>query len=334
MFLNGKNIHYLFKLLHHLPISLRLPTCIIKSRFMKTMSTLSKTLSVAALVTATFFVACQKNDDDTGTNQQEQQELATNSSRSDAESDAVFNDVFNNVLGVNSDVAVGGTGVFARSSMTTGKLTGEDTVAGITVTITKLNDPNAFPAKAVIDFGTGYTGKDGHVRKGKIIIVYSNRLILPGSSATTTFDGYYLDSIKVEGTHKATNTSTQTTRSFKIEVTDAKLSKPSGNYSTWNSTRNIAQTGGLTTLLDLSDDVFAVTGTASGTLKKGSFTYQWDATITTPLIRKFTCIWISEGSITINHNNTQVGVLDFGTGQCDRKVTLKVNGVIVEITLD
>ena len=303
---------------------------------MKTKRNLTKVLTATALITAAFFAACKKDDDSSSMTQAEQQEFAANSSQSDAENDAVFDDVFNNVVGVNSEVGVGGTGVFARSAMppVNGKLTGEDTTAGFTVSITQVSEANRFPLKVVIDFGTGWTGKDGKTRKGKIIIVYTGRLILPGSSATTTFDGYYLDSIHVEGTHKATNTSTQDKRSFSIEVTGAKLSKSNGNYSTWSSQKTITQSAGLTTPLDLSDDVFAVTGKGDGTVKKGDKLFQWSAAITEPLVKKFTCRWISQGSITIQHNTTTVGVLDYGTGQCDRKATLTVNGVVIEITLD
>ena len=65
-----------------------------------------------------------------------------------------------------------------------------------------------FPVKVVIDFGTtGCRGLDGHYRKGKIITEYTNRLIVPGAFATTRFDGFYVDTIKVEGIHKITNTS-------------------------------------------------------------------------------------------------------------------------------
>jgi hypothetical protein len=304
---------------------------------MKTKRNLTKVLTATALITAALFAACKKDDGQSSSmTQAEQQEFATNSSQSDAENDAVFDDVFNNVVGVNSEVGVGGTGIFARSAMppVNGKETGEDSTAGFIVSVTQISEASRFPLKVVIDFGAGWTGKDGRIRKGKIIIVYSGRLILPGSSAATTFDGYYLDSIHVEGTHKATNTSTQDKRSFSIEVTGAKLSKPNGNYSTWNSQKTITQSAGLTTPLDLSDDVFAVTGKGDGSVKKGDKAYQWSAAITEPLVKKFTCRWISKGSITIQHNTTIVGVLDYGTGQCDRKATLTVNGVVIEITLD
>lgn len=301
---------------------------------MKIMSNLSRGL-VTALLIAVVFAACKKDDNNSAATQAEKQEYATNTSQADAESDAVFDDVFNNVMGVNSEVAVGGTGVFGRAATSpiNGKEYGTDSSTCFTVAFNKLNGSNAFPLQVVIDFGAGCTGRDGRTRRGKILIVYTGRLILPGNSATTTFEGYYLDSIKVEGTHKVTNTSTQDKRSFTIEVSNAQLTRPNGNYSTWNSARTITQTGGVATLLDLTDDVFSITGQASGTLKKGDRTYQWEAAITSPLIKKLICRWISQGTITISHNNTPVGVLDYGTGQCDRKATLTVNGVILEISL-
>ena len=303
---------------------------------MKITSNPSKGLVVAAFMMAVLFTACKKDDSSSAADQQEKQEYAASTTQADAESDAVFDDVLNNVLGVNSDVAIGGTGVFAARTATppvNGKEYGVDGPTCFTVTFTKLNGTNAFPLQVVVDFGTGCTAQDGRTRKGKMIIVYTGRLILPGNSATTTFDGYYLDSLKVEGTHKATNTSTQDKRSFVIEVSNAKLTRPNGNYSTWNSAKTITQTGGVATLLDLSDDVFTITSQASGTLKKGDKTYQWDAAITSPLIKKLTCWWISQGTITISHNNTPVAVLDYGTGQCDLKATLTVNGVVLEISL-
>lgn len=302
---------------------------------MKIRNNLLKSTVVAALVTAVVIAGCKKDDNSSSTSQAEQQEYATNSSRADAESESVFDDVLNNVLGVSSDVAIGGTGVFARKAapQANAKETGTEGTPCFTVSYTKLNGSNAFPVQVTIDFGAGCTGVDGHIRQGKMIIVYSGHLIMPGNSATTTFDGFYIDSFKVEGTHKVTNASTQDKRSFTIDITNARLTKPNGNYNTWNSTKTITQTGGLSTPLVLADDVFSVTGQASGTLQKGDRTFTWQTAITSPLIKKFACPFISQGTITISHNNTQLGVLDYGTGQCDRKATLTVNGVIFEISL-
>jgi hypothetical protein len=61
---------------------------------------------------------------------------------------------------------------------------------------------------------------------------------------------FYIDSIKVEGTHKITNSSSQITtqlsRQFTVDV-NGKLSKPNGNYTEWTSHKVITQIEGLVT---------------------------------------------------------------------------------------
>src|SRR5262249_21819086 len=156
-----------------------------------------------------------------------------------------------------------------------------------------------FPLKAVIDFGSGCTGRDGRTRKGKIIIVYTGRLILAGNSATTTFDGYYVNDTKVEGTHMITNTSTQDARSFTITVQDAKLSKINANYTQWNSEKTIAQTEGQATPIVALDDVFKLSGHAGGTVKRGDKLFQWETVITEALTKKFACRWIVKGTVSL-----------------------------------
>ena len=296
---------------------------------------LTKVLGVATLITATFLAGCKK-DEQSATTPEDKQEFAAASSQADAEAELVFDDVFNNVVGVNSEVAIGGTGIFGRSVTESAgnKETGADSVTCFTVSYVQLNGSNRFPLQVVIDFGTGCTGKDGRTRKGKIIIEYSGRLILPGNSATTTFEGYYLDSIQVEGTHKITNTSTLDTRSFTIVITGAKLSKPNGNYTAWNSEKTISQVEGLATPVILADDVFTLSGHANGSVKRGDKFFQWNTVITQPLVKRFICRWISKGTVAIQKNSAPVAVLDYGTGQCDRKATLTVNGVVLEISLD
>lgn len=42
----------------------------------------------------------------------EQEEFATVSMQSEVSSDAIFNSIFDNVVGVNTEIGIGGTGVF------------------------------------------------------------------------------------------------------------------------------------------------------------------------------------------------------------------------------
>jgi len=247
---------------------------------------------------------------------------------------------------VSPTVGIGGTGIFEKTNTApnigNGRELGLDSVPScVKITYTILNPGHDFPLKIVIDFGAGCPGRDGHVRSGKVIIVYTGRLVNPGSSATTTFDGFKFDDISVQGKHVITNTTGSTAGSnmlqFTVDVTDAKLSKPNGNYSTWNSHRVFTQVEGNATPLPI-DDVLTITGSATGRVKHGDMLYGWQSEITEPLRKRFTCHWISKGIIRVKReslSNTSIWVaaLNYGNGSCDFNATLTINGVVHNIEL-
>jgi hypothetical protein len=292
-------------------------------------------LMAAVLVTGLCLSACKKQDDTSGPAGKE--EFATVSTESDATAEVVFDDVFNNVMGVSSEVGIGGTGIFGRADVSAGsstsRLEGVDSAACYIVTTNQLNTSTRFPLQITIDFGSGCIGRDGRTRKGKIIVVYTGNLFISGNSATTTFDGYYLNNIRVEGTHKLTNTGSLDKKSYTTQVINAKLSGPNGNNIQWNSEKTVTQVeGGSTPILGI-DDVYNITGRADGSVTSGGKYFQWSTAITTPLTKRFACRWISRGVLNLNKGNDAVAVLDYGSGTCDNKANFLVNGVVHEITL-
>jgi hypothetical protein len=308
--------------------------------FMKNMSNVTRVLSVVLLITITTLFSCKKEN--SKASQAENEQFAQATTEADAESQGIFDDVFDNVIGVNNEVGVGGTGVFAQANHNPGEeiisgANGADSMPPcLTVTITRLNQPALFPVKVVLDFGTGCVGRDGRNRKGKIITVYTGRLVNAGSVAETTFDGYYINDIHVEGAHRVENKSTSSNWIFETKVTNARLTKPNGNYSEWNSTRTVAQIEGNATPFNPLDDIFAVSGEANGGVKRDSAYYQWGARTLAdnPLIKKFVCPWFFvKGKIAFRRSNADVAVLDYGNGVCDNKATITIGGVVYEISL-
>lgn len=273
--------------------------------------------------------SCQKERSQNGTVEQQEMEASKISSESDGEAEIIFNGLFDDAIGVNSEVGIGGTGIFGR-------------IAGCPdVIIDRLHATDPFPVKVTLDFGVnGCIGVDGHYRKGKIITIYTNRLLIPGAIATTTFHGFYFDSTKVEGTHKIVNTSPVTVppgRRFNVTVAGGKLTRPNGNFIEWDSEKVITQTEGLGTIVPL-DDVFKIEGGAHGKVKRGPLVVLWQSTITEPLVKRFNCRWIVKGRVrtvraTLNPTSQWVAVLDFGLGTCDNQALLVINGVPHQITL-
>lgn len=291
-------------------------------------------LLVTVMITGLFFSACKKNDDASSTAGKE--EFATTASQSDAAAELVFDDVFNNMMGVSTEVGIGGTGVFGRadvSSGSTNRLEGVDSTTCYTLITKQLNTATRFPLQITIDFGAGCTDRYGRTRKGKIIIVYTGHLAISGNSATTTFDGYSLENVKVEGTYKLSNTGTIDKKSYTTQVINAKLSQSNGNYIQWNSEKTVAQIeGGSTPLIGL-DDVFSITGKAGGAVLIDGKYFQWSTAITAPLTKRYICRWISRGTLSLMKGNDAVAVLDYGSGTCDNKASFSVNGQVHEITL-
>lgn len=288
-------------------------------------------LSCSFLFTTLMISSCQK---ETSKSEQAAQEVAASrvSGESESEAETVYNGVFDDAMGVNDEVGIGGTGVFGRLNVCP------------TVTITRPTS-NPFPVRVVMDFGTnGCVGQDGHFRKGKVIAEYTNRLLIPGAIAVTTFDGFYVDSVHVQGTHKITNISTVVTagtppadRKFRVVVQDGKLTKPSGNYISWNSEKTITQVEGLGTILPL-DDIFKIEGGSRGQVKRGNLLVSFNSSITEPLMKRFNCRWIVRGVVKTTRLNTStndpwMATLNFGNGNCDNLAVLTINGVSYQITL-
>jgi len=281
--------------------------------------------------------SCKKEDENI--TPQQKQEFAMAASQADAEAELVFDDLFDNTLGVSDEVGIGGTGVFGTLKPSTNNGTEAisqvnrvDSNACFIVTTTQIGGTR-FPLQVTLDFGAGCLGRDGRTRKGKIIINYTGRLLVPGNSASVSFDGYSVNDIQVSGSYKITNTGTTAARAFTIEVSKAKLTQPNGNFTEWNSTRSIVQVAGELTPVIALDDVFSVGGEANGMVKRGDKIYQWSTRITESLVKRFNCPRIVRGTIELRKGNTAIAVLDYGSGVCDNKATFTVNGTVYEITL-
>jgi hypothetical protein len=188
-----------------------------------------------------------------------------------------------------------------------------------TVTITPLQ---GFPKTIVIDFGGGCTSPNGVIRSGKINVVLSDSLRIPGSTSVMTFDNYFVNGFKKEGTITWTNTSTATERSWTRVVTNGKITEPGGNYWLHSGTRHVVHIAGAQTPRYLLDDEFSITGNSTVTNSAG---VSRTSTIQNALHKKVVCANIDMGTIRIDGPN-HFAILDFGNGVCDREATISING--------
>jgi len=191
-------------------------------------------------------------------------------------------------------------------------------IACATVTIT----PGNFPKTIVIDFGTSCTDNRGNIRSGKINIVISDSVRKPGSTAVMTFNNYYVNYYKVEGTYTWTNTSTQNTRSWDRVTTGGKITAPDARYWLHHGSRSVTQTGGVGTPT-ITDDVFSVfPGTHTITYPSN---VNRTITILEAIQKKNSCSNVDKGKIKVQGPN-HYATIDFGDGTCDNLALLSIDG--------
>lgn len=192
------------------------------------------------------------------------------------------------------------------------------TLSCATVTVSS----GAFPKTITLDFGNGCTNPNSNIeRSGIINIVLSDSFRLTGSTAVMTFDNYYVNGYKKEGTITWTNTSTATVRSWSRQVVNGKITAPDGRFWFHNGLKQITQVAGYNTPRILLDDAFSITGSSLITNSSGD---SRTATIETPLHKRVACDHVDEGSIRFQGPN-HFATLDFGNGTCDAIATISIN---------
>ena len=182
-----------------------------------------------------------------------------------------------------------------------------------------------FPAKNIkIDFGTGCIGLNGKVRRGVINILLTDSLRNPGSIATTTFENYFVNGYKREGTIVRTNTTVAGTgtRSYNRTVTNGKITAPDNRVWTHSCNLNITQIAGILTLCDVRDDTYTIEGTRTVTNAEGRTR---TGTTQTALQKKVSCSNIDQGILKIQGPN-HYALIDFGNGTCDNQATISIDG--------
>lgn len=260
---------------------------------------------IMAIITATVLFACKKesrnSDDDT----------TANLSGSATSSGDVYDDTYDVALQYGDDNGLGGGRADACATVT---LSPADTVT--------------YPKTMTIDFGSGCTSSTGITRKGKLVITLTGKIRKTGSVMSVSFVDYYVNGYKVEGTFTITNSSTANGLVFTTQTTNGKVTFPSGAWFSHSGTKTFTQTAGFGTPA-FADDSYAITGSFSNANSEGKSV---SGTITTALVKSFSCKNIVSGVIQFTYNGIK-GTLDFGSGTCDNAAVITVGTRAYPITL-
>lgn len=277
-------------------------------------------LAITACCFFTFsFIACKKDskaDADSDTAPAQENSLAESN----------YNDV-NTMVDASADAGVS----FSFRTATNNNVAREENILGGCTTVT-IDTANA-TRSLIIDFGTtNCLCIDGRYRRGKILANWTGKYRDEGTVVNISFDNYFVNDNQVKGTHKTTNMGLNAANHlvYKIEVDGSIVKANSGGTITWVSTRQREWVDGASTPLNILDDTYSITGSASGANTSGG---SYTISITQALVRKMSCYWFESGKVDVTPAGKLTRTLDYGSSGCDNKATVTIAGIAYNIVL-
>jgi hypothetical protein len=184
------------------------------------------------------------------------------------------------------------------------------------ITIYKNSDPQV----VIIDFGTGCEGKDGKVRSGKIFIT-SEKFENATAERVKTFEDFYVDGKKVEGTVSKTITISLEDHTKVAEIEeDITITFPDDEGSA-HRVSDITRQYELNLFGVVRDNIITSWGIVE-------FTRVNDIIVTktidesAPLVFKVLCHRIVSGIVNVTTSDNRSWTIDYGDGECDNRATI------------
>ncbi|MCY7309746.1 MAG: hypothetical protein LH619_03120 [Chitinophagaceae bacterium] len=297
---------------------------------MKTLSINRITLAAIAVLFSTFiFTSCQKENSFSNLTETVTEEEAANLSDESSQAEASFDDADDiGFTAAEEEGNAGGFGVEGRPANTQNRNFLPNFFElreriGDCATITVTPNDSTYPKTVTIDFGDSCRGRDGKVRRGKLVLHFTGPVRRPGSVVTLTFAGYYVNRVHIEGTKVFANLSEPPVHKWSLATVDGKVTFPNGRGYRYDGIKTVTQIAGMLTGI-VRDDVYKITGRSKTIFNNGTTI---NLNTEDPLIKKVNCHWISEGTVKIKIND-RVLKLDFGfpgNGDCDNKALLTWN---------
>ena len=203
-------------------------------------------------------------------------------------------------------------------------------------------DLGSNPYLLTIDFGEeNCLCNDRKYRRGKILVSFTGMYREPGTIITHSLDNYFVNDDEVTGTKVVTNVGLNEQDNMQYDVNvNGKIHKANdGGTINWTSERIREWIEGRETF-EISDDVYLISGTASGesinSVSDGSaisMMNTWEMTVTNPLRVALNCKWITSGTLSLNVKGWDEAVIEYGSGNCDNEIFVIYNGKTYTVTL-
>ena len=180
-----------------------------------------------------------------------------------------------------------------------------------------------------ISFDGECEGKNGQIRKGKIIVKYSKTKGEVGSYRQLEFDDFYINDISIEGLrkHEIVDIDENGNKTFHLSFKDGIMTYPDGTFST--KSKSITKYVSYKNKKPIST---SITGSAKGTNSNGKL---FVMEIISPVVFESECskeLIHNKGKIPISgvkkiQKDDQEMLIDFGDGKCDFIAEVSKNGI-------
>ena len=282
----------------------------------------NKAAALSAIAAITLVASCKEDDERLSGND-------TLDITEEAVADAYYEDADDiaSMVVFNTDNPSGG-----RVS-TNGKFTTEDDRI-VCASISFADGSNAGSGEIIIDFSdndAGYCIARGNRREGKIILTYTGGPRADvGFKVVLTFEEYKINGIALQGVRTIERvTSAEGSIKHHITLEDGQ--------ATWPDNKSLSREADFTRewILDPENERIVLDGEASGTTRRGR---QYSLVTTEPLVYRRACmlsdgIYMAvDGTKAFTTESRQM-IIDYGDGDCDRSVTITVNGTTHNVSV-
>ncbi|CAN5253435.1 hypothetical protein BH09BAC1_BH09BAC1_12420 [soil metagenome] len=181
----------------------------------------------------------------------------------------------------------------------------------------------------LIAFGDSCTDLYNISRKGTMSITSTGDINTEGSVTTISPSNLVIEGFKVEGALVVTTLpiNSDGKRQFKFVVTNAIVTDGEGNNSQWSCDRVYKQRDEKEPLI-IFDDIYTITGTATGTDREERF---YETTISEPLVYEIICRWPHSGKASMKIADLKDRDIAYGDDFCEDNADCCDNIVDVEV---
>nr|WKN36670.1 hypothetical protein K4G66_30365 [Tunicatimonas sp. TK19036] len=253
--------------------------------------------------------SCNKEDDQLTSEEDEAESVVLD--------EAIVDDLFEEIDLISNEGAAEGENEEGGRFETNDRLLGECVGRGIDRRLAE----GVFTKTVTLDFLEGCVGPKGRERQGTMIITQIANTNESTYTVSTSFENFYLDGKKIEGTRTRVYTSIESgIEQVKITLVSGKVTLEDGQV--------LKREGAFTKVWDHSTEEIAVQGEATGVNRNG-VVYQ--TVISEPLVFKQSClsqgIWIPTQGVRMISRSGKANIsVNYGAGECDRTVEVTLQG--------